>query len=149
LTGLLFDAIIDTYKHTREHTMAKVNYDAFRSFDINECCDHFDSEKQSNWKKIGKFIVADGQEYAQVLVDEFDYDREDVGDGEYLAFEAGVKYALTKMNIAFEAAGLDLEVKEADLVESMGYMLVLADDEPEDFVKRVMKKPVLHVESWV
>jgi hypothetical protein len=28
-------------------------------------------------------------------------------------------------------------------------MLVLADDEPEDFVKRVLKKPVLHVESWV
>ena len=129
--------------------MAKVNYDAFRSFDINECCDHFDSEKQSNWKKIGKFIVADGQEYAQVLVDEFDYDREDVGDGEYLAFEAGVKYALTKMNIAFEAAGLDLEVKEADLVESMGFMLVRTDDEPEDFVKRVMKKPVLMVESWI
>ena len=41
--------------------MAKVNYDAFRSFDINECCDHFDSEKQANWKKIGKFIVADGR----------------------------------------------------------------------------------------
>ena len=129
--------------------MAKVNYDAFRSFDINECCDHFDSEKPSNWKKIGKFIVADGQEYAQVLVDEFDYDREDVGDGEYLAFEAGVKYALTRMNIAFEAAGLDLEVKEADLVESMGFMLVRTDDEPEDFVKRVMKKPVLMVESWI
>jgi hypothetical protein len=42
-----------------------------------------------------------------------------------------------------------LEVKEADLVESMGYVLTLADDEPEDFVKRVLKKPVLHVESWV
>ena len=129
--------------------MANINYDNFASFDINECCDHFDSEKQSNWKKIGKFIVADGQDYAQVLVDEFDYDREDVGDGEYMAFEAGVKYALTKMNIAFEAAGLDLEVKEADLVESMGYVLTLTDDEPEDFVKRVLKKPVLMVESWV
>ena len=45
--------------------MAKVNYDAFRSFDINECCDHFDSEKQTNWKKIGKFIVADGQEFQE------------------------------------------------------------------------------------
>jgi hypothetical protein len=129
--------------------MAKVNYDAFASFDINECCEHFDSEKQSNWKKIGKFIVADGQEYAQVLVDEFDYEREDVGDGEYLAFEAGVKYALTKMNIAFEAAGLDLQVCQADLVESMGYVLVRADDEPEDFVKRVLKKPVMMVESWI
>jgi hypothetical protein len=129
--------------------MANINYDAFASFDINECCEHFDSEKQSNWKKIGKFIVADGQEYAQVLVDEFDYDRQDVGDGEYLAFEAGVKYALTKMNIAFEAAGLDLQVCQADLVESMGYVLVRTDDEPEDFVKRVLKKPVMMVDSWI
>ena len=127
--------------------MTKVNYDNFASFDINECCDHFDSEKQSNWKKIGKFIVADGQEYADVMLKEFDYDE--VNDGEYMAFEAGVKYALTKMNIAFEAAGLDLQVCSADLVESMGYMLVRTDDEPEDFVKRVLKKPVLMVESWI
>ena len=129
--------------------MANINYDNFASFDINECCDHFDSEKPSNWKKIGKFIVADGQEYMQVLEEGFDYDREDIGDGEYEAFDAGVKYALTKMNIAFEAAGLDLQVCSADLVESMGYMLVRADDEPEDFVKRVLKKPVPMVEPWL
>jgi hypothetical protein len=129
--------------------MANINYDAFASFDINECCDHFDSEKQSNWKKIGKFIVADGQEYMQVLEQGFDYDREDIGDGEYEAFDAGVKYALTKMNIAFEAAGLDLQVCSADLVESMGFVLVRADDEPEDFVKRVLKKPVPMVEPWL
>jgi hypothetical protein len=129
--------------------MAKINYDNFASFDINECCDHFDSEKQSNWKKIGKFIVADGQEYTQVLVDEFDYDRQELEGGEYEIFEAGVKYALTKMNIAFEAAGLDLQVCSVDLVESMGYVMVRADDEPEDFVKRVLKKPVLMVESWI
>ena len=129
--------------------MAKVNYDNFASFDINECCDHFDSDKPSNWKKISKFIVADGQEYTQVLVDEFDNDRDSLEGGEYETFEAGVKYALTKMNIAFEAAGLDLQICQADLVESMGYMLVRTDDEPEDFVKRVLKKPVLMVESWV
>jgi hypothetical protein len=67
--------------------MTKVNYDRFASFDINECCDHFDSEKQSNWKKIGKFIVADGQEYVNVMETEFDF--EDAG-GQYEAFEAGV-----------------------------------------------------------
>jgi hypothetical protein len=83
------------------------------------------------------------------MVENFDYDREDVGDGEYEAFDAGVKYALSKMNTAFEAAGLDLQVCSVDLVESMGYMLVRADDEPEDFVKRVLKKPVLMVESWI
>jgi len=127
--------------------MAKVNYNSFTSFDLNECCDHFDSEKQANWKKIGKFIVADGQEYAEVMLKEFDYDE--VNDGEYQAFEAGVKYALTKMNIALGAADLPLEIAEVDLVESMGFMLVRVDDTPESFVKRVMKKPVVMVESWV
>ena len=127
--------------------MTKVNYDRFASFDLNEACDHFDSEKQSNWKKIGKFIVADGQEYHRVLLEEFDFDE--VVDNEYEAFAAGVKYALTRMNIAFEAAAVDLQVCEVDLVESMGFMMVRADDEPEDFVKRVMKKPVMMVDSWI
>ena len=76
-----------------------MNYDNFASFDINECCDHFDSEKQSNWKKINKFIVADGQEFAHIMESEF--------------------------------------------------VLVRCDDEPEDFVKRVLKKPITIVESWV
>jgi hypothetical protein len=127
--------------------MANINYDNFASFDINECCDHFDSEKQSNWKKINKFIIADGQEFAHIMESEFDFDE--TGSNEYEAFQAGVKYALTKMNIAFEAAAVDLQVCEVDLVESMGFVLVRADDEPEDFVKRVMKKPVLMVDSWV
>ena len=126
--------------------MANINYDRFASFDINEACDHFDSEKPSNWKKIGKFIVADGQEYVHVMETEFDF--EDAG-GQYEAFEAGVKYALTKMNIALDAADLPLEIAGVDLVESMGYMLVRTDDTPESFAKRVMKKPVVMVESWV
>jgi hypothetical protein len=127
--------------------MAKVNYDNFRTFDINECCDHFDSEKQSNWKKIGKFIIADGQEYVNVMETEFDF--EDTTDSEYMAFDSGIKYALTKLNAAFEAAGIDLEIQTADMVESMGFMLVRTDDTPEDFVKRVLKKPVMMIESWV
>jgi hypothetical protein len=127
--------------------MANINYDNFASFDINECCEHFDSEKQSNWKKIGKFIVADGQDYMHIMETAFDF--EDTTDAEYMAFEAGVKYALTKLNIAFEAAGVDLEVKGVDLVESMGFVLVRTDDEPEDFVKRVMKKPVPMIEPWL
>lgn len=127
--------------------MAKVNYDAFSSFDINEACDHFNCESQAQWKKIGKFIVADGQEYVNVLETEFDF--EDTTDSEYAAFDAGVKYALTNINRALEAAGLELEVKTADLVEAMGFVLVRSDDDPESFVKRALKKPVLHVESWI
>ena len=124
-----------------------MNYDNFASFDINECCDHFDSMDQKAWKKIGKFIVADGQEYVNVMEKEFDFEA--TTDSEYEAFDAGVKYALSKMNTAFEAAGIDLQVCQADLVESMGFVLVRTDDTPETFVNRVLKKPVPMVESWV
>ena len=127
--------------------MAKVNYDKFASFDLNEACDHFDCEDQRQWKKIGKFIVADGQEYVDVMENHFDF--EDTADGEYAAFDAGVKYALTKMNAALEAAGIDVQVCEADLGETMGFIMVRCDDEPEDFVKRALKKPVMMVDSWV
>lgn len=126
---------------------SKLNYDAFNRFDLNEACDHFDSEDHRKWKKIDPFIVADGQDYVHVMETEFDF--EDTGEGEYAAFDAGVKYALTKINAAFEAAGVELEIQEVDLVEALGFMLVRTDDDPESFVKRVMKKPVLHVESWV
>jgi hypothetical protein len=127
--------------------MPKVNYNDFNSFDLNEACDFFDCEKESNWKKIRPFIVADGQDYETAMVDSFDF--VDVTDDEYAAFEAGVQYALAKMNKALERADLPLEVAEVDLVEATGYMLVRTDDTPESFVKRVFKKPVLMVESWV
>ena len=127
--------------------MAKVNYDKFASFDLNEACDHFDCTDQRAWKKIRPFIVADGEEFTEVMEKEFDF--EEVTDTDHAVFEAGVKYALTKMNLAFEKAGVDLQVCEVDLVESMGFMLVRCDDEPEDFVKRVLKKPVVMVDSWL
>ena len=127
--------------------MTKVNYDKFASFDLNEACDYFDCTDQKAWKKIGKFIVADGQEYVDVMENHFDF--EDTTDSEYAAFDAGVKYALSKMNKALEAAGVDLQICEVDLVESMGFMMVRCDDEPEDFVKRALKKPVMMVDSWV
>jgi hypothetical protein len=128
-------------------TKSKVNYDKFASFDLNEACDYFDCTDQRAWKKIGKFIVADGQEYVEVMENHFDF--EDTAEGEYAAFDAGVRYALTKMNIALEAAGIDVQICETDLVEAMGFVMVRCDDEPEDFVKRALKKPVLQVESWV
>ena len=126
---------------------SKVNYDAFSSFNMDDACDHFDTMDQKNWKKIGKFIVADGQEYLDVMESEFDF--EDTTDSEYAAFDAGVKYAFTKLNLALAAAGVDLEIKEIDLVEAMGFLLVRTDDQPEDFVKRALKKPVMMVDSWV
>ena len=128
--------------------MAKLNYNSFNSFDLNEACDHIDSCDQKNWKKIRPFVVADGEEYFEVMDKEFQMDEEDIHNS-YEAFVAGVQYAMAKLNYAFEKAGVELEVQEADLGESMGFMLVRVDDTPEDFVKRVLKKPVMMVDSWV
>lgn len=126
--------------------MAKADYNRFKQFDLNEACDYFDTEDQKQWKKINKFVVADGQDYVNVMEQNFDF--EDTTDDEYAAFDAGVKYAMTKMNIAFKAAGVKLEVQEVDLIEAMGFVLVRANDKPETFVKRVLEKPTMQVESW-
>lgn len=124
-----------------------VDYDNFNSFDLNEACDYFDPSDQRVWKKINQFVVADGQEFVQVMEQEFDF--EDTTDGEYVAFSSGIQYAMTKLNAAFEAAGIELEICEADLGESMGFMLTRVDDTPGSFVQRVLKKPVKIVEGWV
>ena len=126
---------------------SKLDFDNFNSFDLNDACDYFDCESRAQWNKIGKFIVADGQEYVDVMEQEFGF--EDTTDGEYAAFDAGVRYAFTKINAAFEAAGVELEICSADLVEAMGFVLCRVDDDPETFVKRVLKKPVVQVDSWV
>jgi hypothetical protein len=124
-----------------------MNYDNFNRFDLNEACDFFEAEDPKAWKKINQFVVADGQEYTAVMEKEFDFDN--VNGPEWEAFDAGVHYAMTKINAAFEAAGIELEVQTVDLVEALGFVLVRVDDTPEDFVKRVMKKPIKMVESWV
>lgn len=126
---------------------SKLNFDNFNRFDLNEACDHFDCQSQSQWRKIDRFVVADGDDYGQVMEQNFDF--YDVGANEYEAFDAGVKYAFTKLNAALEAAGIELEICEADLGNNMGFMLVRVDDTPESFVKRALKKPVPQVESWV
>jgi hypothetical protein len=127
--------------------MPKANYDRFASFDLNEACDHFDCTDQKAWKKIRPFIVADGTDYETVMTEAFDF--YDISEEEFEAFDAGVKYALSKMNIAFEKAGVELQICEVDLVDAQGFMMVRCDDEPEDFVKRALKKPVQQVDSWV
>ena len=126
---------------------SKIDFEAFNSFDLNEACDYFECTDQRAWNKIRPFIVADGEEYTEVMEKEFGF--EELTDTDYEVFQAGIKYALAKMNYAFEKAGIELEAQEVDLVESMGFMLVRVDDTPEDFVKRVLKKPVMMVDSWV
>ena len=121
----------------------------FTSFDLNDCCDFFEYEDHTQWDKIKPFIVFDGDDMQHVMENEFDMDLEEADNNTYEAFNAGVQYALRRVNEVLEAAGVDLEIVESDLGNNYGYILTVTGDEPEDFIKRVMKKPRKVVDSWV
>ena len=121
----------------------------FTSFDLNDCCEFFEYEDHTQWDKIKPFIVFDGDDMQHVMENEFDMDLEEADNNTYEAFNAGVQYALRRVNEVLEAAGVDLEIVESDLGNNYGYILTVTGDEPEDFIKRVMKKPRKVVDSWV
>ena len=108
----------------------------FRTFDIDAACEFFNYEDANEWAKVEPFIVADADKYEQVMQDEFNFT--DITSDEYEAFGSGVVYALAKINKALEAAGVNLEVKQTDLGEAMGFVLVYEGETPEDFISRVL-----------
>ena len=121
----------------------------FTSFDLNDCCEFFDYEGPTGWDKIKQFIVYDADDMQHVMESVFDMDLDEADNDTYEAFNAGVQHALRRVNEVLEAAGVDLEIVESDLGNNYGYILTVVGDEPEDFIKRVMKKPRKVVESWV
>ena len=121
----------------------------FTSFDLNDCCEFFEYEDHTQWDKIKPFIVYDADDMQHVMESEFDMDLDDADNDTYEAFNAGVQHALRRVNEVLEAAGVDLEIVESDLGNNYGYILTVTGDEPEDFIKRVMKKPRKVVDSWV
>ena len=108
----------------------------FKTFDIDAACNFFNYEDAQAWAKVEPYIVADADKYGQVLRDEFNFT--DVTSDEYEAFDSGVVYAMSKINKALQAAGVNLEVKQADLGNDLGFMLVYEGETPEDFVRRVL-----------
>ena len=108
----------------------------FKTFNIDAACEFFDYEDAKAWSKVEPFIVADADKYGQVMQDEFNFT--DISSDEYEAFDAGVVYAMAKINKALQAAGVTLEVKQTDLGNDLGFVLVYEGETPEDFIRRVL-----------
>jgi hypothetical protein len=121
----------------------------FTSFDLNDCCEYFESNDPAQWDKIKNFIVYDGDDAKSIMDEEFDMYMDEADNTTYEAFDAGIQYALRRVNEVLEAAGVDLEIAQTDLGNNYGYILNVVGDDPEDFIKRVMKKPRRVVDSWV
>jgi len=117
----------------------------FPSFDMNEACEFFDYEDQNQWAKIEPFVVFDCDDIgatmnAMAFVD--------VSNDDWATFDAGVEHALSRVNRALEAAGVDLRIASSDLGNNMGYVLIRDNDTPETWAKRVFKKPRKVIDTW-
>ena len=108
----------------------------FRTFDIDAACNFFNYEDAKAWAKVEPYIVADADKYGQVMQEEFNFT--DITTDEYEAFDSGVVYAMAKINAAFKTVGVNLEIKQTDLGNDSGFVLVFDDESPEDFVRRVL-----------
>lgn len=111
----------------------------FEQFDFNEACEHWDYDDPKHWQQVNQFIVVDGEEQGEAMREHFDYDDDSIRS-EYLAFGDGARWAMARLNMAFEAAGLDLRVKECDLGGSSGFVLTLEDQTPEQWAQAVFSK---------
>ena len=98
-------------------------------------------------KAFGKFCIMDDQgAFYKLLEDEVGYDQDEIESGHVDIVQKTVEETLKQVNLVFKNLGLDLEFKQADMVEYVGYMLTGKGDTPEDMAHRIRKlvdgKPV-------
>lgn len=106
--------------------------------DIGEHIEDFSDPKLN--EAFGKFCVMDDQgALYKVLVDEVGYDYDEIDEGHVDIVHKTVEETLKQVNLVFKNLGIDLEFKQADMVEYVGYMLTGKGDTPEDMGVRIRR----------
>jgi hypothetical protein len=106
--------------------------------DIGEHIEDFGDETLN--KAFGKFCIMDDQmSFTKVLTDELGYDDDEVDSGHLDIVQKTVEETLKQVNVVFKNLGIDLEFKQADMVEYYAFMLTGKGDTPEDVAHRIRK----------
>jgi hypothetical protein len=106
--------------------------------DIGEYIEDFGDETLN--KAFGKFCIMDDEmSFRNVLTDEVGFDDEEVDNGHLDIVQKTVEETLKQVNLVFRNLGIDLEFKEADMVEYGAYMLTGKGDTPEDMGVRIRR----------
>jgi uncharacterized protein YehS (DUF1456 family) len=106
--------------------------------DIGEHIEDFGDETLN--KAFGKFCIMDDQDaFRKVLEEEMDYYPEEVDVGHLDIVQQTVEETLKQVNVVFKNLGIDLEFKQADMVEYYAYMLTGKGDTPEDMAHRIRR----------
>jgi hypothetical protein len=121
------------------HTYTKQSaLDDIDTNDIGEYIEDF-SDPELN-KAFGKFCIMDDQmAFQNLLTDEVGFDDEEVNDGHLEIVHRTVEETLKQVNLVFKNLGIDLEFKQADMVEYYAYMLTGKGDTPEDMGVRIRR----------
>lgn len=106
--------------------------------EIGEGIEDFGNETLN--KAFGKFCIMDDElSFTKVLTDELGYDEDEVDSGHLDIVQKTVEETLKQVNVVFKNLGIDLEFKQADMVEYYAFMLTGKGDTPEDMAHRIRK----------
>ena len=106
--------------------------------DIGEGIDDFNDPTLN--RAFGKFCIMDDQNaYGKFLQEDLGYYEEEIEDGTHALVHDTVVETLKQVNLVFKNLGIDLEFKEADMVEYTAFMLTGKGDTPEDMAHRIRR----------
>jgi hypothetical protein len=108
--------------------------------DTNEIGEHIeDFGDETLNKAFGKFCIMDDQVAFNDVLGDMGYDEDEVDSGHLDIVQKTVEETLKQVNVVFKNLGIDLEFKQADMVEYYAYMLTGKGDTPEDMGHRIRK----------
>ena len=108
------------------------------SNDIGEHIEDFNDPELN--QAFGKFCIMDDQmAFRNVLTDAVGYYDDEIDPGHEEIVHKTVEDTLKQVNLVFKNLGIDLEFKQADMVEYTAYMLTGKGDTPEDMGVRIRR----------
>jgi hypothetical protein len=121
------------HTYTKQSTLDEIDTN-----DIGEYIEDFDNPELN--QAFGKFCIMDDQiAFHKVLTDEVGFDDDEIDNGHYDIVQKTVEETLKQVNLVFKNLGIDLEFKQADMVEHYAYMLTGKGDTPEDMGVRIRR----------
>lgn len=140
--------IIHTCQHKREFKMRNfTKQERLNSIDTNDIGEGIDDFNDPELNKaFGKFCIMDDQCAYNTILEDIGYDEDEIENEHCTIVHDTVVETLKQVNLVFKNLGIDLEFKEADMVEHVAFMLTGKGDTPEDMAHRIRRlvdnKPV-------
>jgi hypothetical protein len=111
-----------------------------KDIDTNEIGEHiedFDNPELNT--AFGKFCIMDDQCAYNTLLEDMGYLEDEIDNEHCTIVHDTVVETLKQVNLVFKNLGIDLEFKQADMVEYYAFMLTGKGDTPEDMGHRIRR----------